>query len=102
MALLIASLILAGTLAASQPSQLAPQMAEVSGQVMEEGTRTPVAGATVFLVYDSQLPPDAGSPPTTVTDRDGHYQFETVPAGRVRLPVPKGEVAPPLDPSAMA
>src|SRR6266545_1439158 len=81
MALLIVRLTLVGTLVASQPLQAVAQMGRVSGQVTENGTNRPVAGARVFVVRDGALVTPTGSPPATVTDQDGLYRFDALPAG---------------------
>ena len=81
MALLIVRLTLVGTLVASQPLQAVAQMGRVSGQVTENGTNRPVAGARVFVVRDGALVTPTGAPPATVTDQDGLYRFDALPAG---------------------
>jgi hypothetical protein len=101
MTLLIASLTLMGGLVASQPPQAVTPMSRVSGQVIEHGTNAPVAGAHVFLVLDGEFSTSAGAPPESVTDRDGRYQFDTLPPGRYRIAVHKEGFEPPMDPSTM-
>jgi protocatechuate 3,4-dioxygenase beta subunit len=107
MTLLIASLILQGTLVASQPRQAVAQMGRVSGQVVEDGTNTPVAGARVFAGLDVELstsadaPRETDSPRETVTDRDGRYRLDGLPAGRYYIAAEKAGFAPPMEPSTM-
>src|SRR5438067_5461401 len=101
MTLHVASLVLWSALAAGQGSEAVTQMARVSGQVIEEGTNTPVAGARVFVVPDDERSATADAPPASVTDRDGRYQLDALPAGRYRIAAQKADFAPPLDPSTM-
>jgi hypothetical protein len=76
-------------------------MGRVSGQVIEDGTNAPVAGAFVFVVLDDETSTPADSLPSSVTDRDGRYQFETLPAARYRIAALKDGFVAPLDPSTM-
>jgi hypothetical protein len=101
MTLLIASLTLVGTLVASQPPHAVTEMARVSGQVIEDGTNTPVADARVFVVLDDERAAPDGSPPETLSDRDGRYRFDTLPPGRYHVAAQKDGFAPPMDPSTM-
>ena len=71
MTLQIASVILVGTLVASQPRQAVTQMSRVSGQVIEDGTNTPVADARVFVVLDDERAAPGRSSPEVLSDRDG-------------------------------
>ena len=100
MTLQIARLALVSTLAVSQLPQTPTDMGRVSGQVIEEGTNTPVVGARVFVILEGD-PPAAGSPPASVTDREGRYQFDTLPAGRYRIAAQKAGFAPPMEPLTM-
>lgn len=101
MTLQIASLTLIGTLVASQPPQAVREMGRVSGQVIEDRTNTPVAGARVFVVLEGEYSTTAGPPPVSVTDRDGRYQFDALPAGRYRIAAQKDGYEPPLEPETM-
>jgi protocatechuate 3,4-dioxygenase beta subunit len=101
MTLQIASLALTGALVASQPPQALTQMGRVSGQVIEDGTNTPVAGAHVFVIVDGDNSTSASALPESVTDRDGRYRFDTLPAGRYRIGAQKEGFEPPMDPSTM-
>jgi hypothetical protein len=101
MTLLIASLTLVGTLVASQPPHAVTEMARVSGQVIEDGTNTPVADARVFVVLDDERAAPDGSPPETLSDRDGRFRFDTLPPGRYHVAAQKDGFAPPMDPSTM-
>src|SRR5258706_12158872 len=101
MTLLIASLTLVGTLVASQPPQAVTDMGRVSGQVIEDGTNTPVADARVFVVLDDERAAPDGSPAETLSDRDGRYRFDTLPPGRYHVAAQKDGFAPPMDPSTM-
>jgi protocatechuate 3,4-dioxygenase beta subunit len=88
MALLIA-LGLAGALV---QGAAATQGASVSGRVLEDATRTPIAGAEVMLlpIRPRALSVPSFDPPrTTLTDRDGRYAFEDVEPGRYRITVQK-------------
>jgi len=100
MALLVASLTLIGTLLSGQP-QADPRMGQVSGQVIEDGTNVPVAGARVFLVIDGVFSPGAALPPSSITDRDGRFRFEALAPGRYRIAAQKASFVPPMAPSAM-
>ena len=107
----IASVSFLGLLVTSQlpqaprPPQAVTQMARVSGQVIEEGTNTPVTGVHVFVLLDSDLSTPFGRPagalPESVTDRDGRYHFDTLPAGRYRIAAQKAGFEPPMEPSTM-
>jgi protocatechuate 3,4-dioxygenase beta subunit len=99
MALLIATLTVIGALVASQPPEAFIQMARVSGQVIEEGTNTPVAGARVFVVLDRNLSAPAGPPLESMTDQDGRYHIDTLSAGRSSIGAQKDGFAPSLEPS---
>ena len=101
MTLQIASLTLVGTLVASQPPQAVTQMSRVSGQVIEDGTNTPVADARVFVVLDDERAAPDGSPPEALSDRDGRYQFDMLTPGRYHIAAQKDGFAPPMDPSTM-
>jgi Carboxypeptidase regulatory-like domain len=86
------SLLIALGLAGALVQSVAPPSAAVSGRVLEEGSRTPVKGAQLWL---SPGEPGAGAMPlphqprTAVTDPDGRYAFEDVEAGRYNLTVQK-------------
>jgi len=101
MMLLIASLTLVGTLIASQPLQAAGQMGRISGQVTEDGTITPIAGARVFVVLDGDLSTPAGPPAASVTDQDDRSHVDTLPEGRYPIAAQKAGFAPPMEPSTM-
>jgi TonB-linked SusC/RagA family outer membrane protein len=58
------------------PPLAAQGTASVSGRVVDSATAQPVAGVRVGVV---------GATIGTLTDRDGHYALQTVPAGTVRL-----------------
>jgi hypothetical protein len=76
-------------------------MGRVSGQVIEEGTNTPVVGADVLLVLDSEHSMLAAPLPSSVTDRDGRYRVDNLPAGRYRIAALKEGFAPPMEPATM-
>jgi hypothetical protein len=97
----IASLTLVGTLVASQPRQAVAQMSRVSGQVIEDGTNTPVADARVFVVLNDERAAPDGFPPEALSDRDGRYQFDMLTPGRYHIAAQKDGFAPPMDPSTM-
>jgi uncharacterized GH25 family protein len=101
MTLQIASLTLVGTLVASQPPQAVTQMSRVSGQVLEDGTNTPVADARVFVVLDDERATPDDSPPEALSDRDGRYQFDMLTPGRYHIAAQKDGFATPMDPSTM-
>ena len=69
MTLQIASLTLVSTLVASQPPQAVTPTSRISGQVIEDGTNTPVADARVFVVLDGERAAPDGSPPEALSDR---------------------------------
>ena len=79
MTLLFAGLT-AATLVANQLPPVA-QMARVSGQAIEDGTNTPVAGARVIVLLEAEPTTRAGAAPEAVTDRDGRFSFDALPAG---------------------
>jgi len=101
MTLLIASLTLIGALVASQPQQAVAPMGRVSGRVIEDGTNTPVAGARVFVGLDAELATPVDPSPETVTDRDGRYHLDALPAGRYYIAAEKAGFAPPMEPSTV-
>src|SRR5437879_13330901 len=74
-------------------------MGRVSGQVTQDGTNTPVADAHVFVVHAGEFSTSAGPPPATVTDQDGRYRFDNLPAGRYYIGAEKSGFAPPMAPS---
>jgi protocatechuate 3,4-dioxygenase beta subunit len=100
MTLQIASLII-GTLVASQPPLAVTPMGRVSGQVVEAGTNTPVPDALVVVLLDGEYSTSPGAPPESVSDRNGRYRFDTLPAGRYRIAAQKEGFEPPMDPSKM-
>jgi TonB family protein len=55
-----------------------PDAGSVRGEVREAGTRNPLIGVEVFVKGIAGLP-------TAVTDKDGRFLIEKVPAGKVRL-----------------
>jgi hypothetical protein len=76
-------------------------MGRVSGQVIEDGTNTPVVGAEVFVVLDTGHSMLSDPSPASVTDRDGRYRFDSLPAGRYRIAALKEGFAPPMEPATM-
>jgi hypothetical protein len=94
MSLLIA-LGLAGALI---QSAVAPPRAAISGRVLEDGSRMPIAGAQLMLMSipsrsgRAQVPfPDR--PRTAITDHDGRYEFDDLEAGRYQITVQKAGFA---------
>jgi protocatechuate 3,4-dioxygenase beta subunit len=87
------SLLTALTLAvALGQSPTASTGAVISGQVLEDVTRAPIAGAQVTLV--PSRPPSGPAqfyerPRSVVTDQDGRYTFEGIEPGRYRISVQK-------------
>lgn len=63
-------------LALAAPPLAAQGTASVSGRVVDSATAQPVAGVRVAVV---------GATIGTLTDRDGHYSLQAVPAGTVTL-----------------
>ena len=101
MTLQFASLALMATLLTGQVPQASPEMTRVSGQVIEDGTNTPVAGARMFVLPDDERAAADGFLPEAFSDRDGHYRFDSLPAGRYHIAAQKDGFAPPMDPSTM-
>lgn len=88
------SLIVLGIVSALMQAAVAPSSATVSGRVVEEGTRTPIAAAQVTLfrfepATRQQTFPGLERPRTATTDRSGRYLFEGVDAGQYRIAVRK-------------
>lgn len=84
---------LAGGLA---QAPIAPDKAVLSGRVVEQGTQTPIAGATVILLEMFQGPPPnpfSYRPKTTTTDEAGRFQFADVTPGRYRITTQKAGFA---------
>lgn len=77
------------------------KVARVSGQVIEDRTNTPVAGADVFVVVDRDLSAPADALPASMTDQDGRYHLDALPAGRYRIAAHKAGFVPPMEPSTM-
>jgi carboxypeptidase family protein len=80
---------------------VAPPTAAISGRVLEEGNRTPISGAQVWLVpsqppAEPVLPP--GQPRTVITDADGRYAFDDVEGGRYSVTAQKPGFALPNGP----
>jgi protocatechuate 3,4-dioxygenase beta subunit len=94
---LLAGLALA---AALQSSQTAMHTGKIAGMVIEEGTKSPVPGAHVFVI-----PTDETSLlisfPEALTDADGRFTLEAVPPGRYHIGVHKEGFTPPMDPSIL-
>jgi hypothetical protein len=68
-----------------------PQQAAVSGTVLEAGSNTPVAGASVTLMSFERRP-QPGRPPeplVATTDQNGRYRFDALAPGRYRIRVHK-------------
>jgi hypothetical protein len=76
-------------------------MSRVSGQVIEDGTNTPVADARVFVVPDNERALPDGSAWEALSARVGLYRFDTLPPGRYHLAAQKDGFTPPMDPSTM-
>jgi protocatechuate 3,4-dioxygenase beta subunit len=92
------SLLLAlGVVGVLMQSTAAPPAAVVSGVVLEDGTRAPIAGAQVMLM-PTRFRPGArrfmDRPRTAITDQSGRYTFDAVETGRFRLMVTKAGFAP--------
>jgi hypothetical protein len=88
-------LIAFGLVGALFQSPAAAQNASVSGQVVEEGSRAPVAGAQVIL-FPMPSAPHAmrfHQPPTSITDQDGRYRFDALEPGRYGISVRKAGFA---------
>jgi hypothetical protein len=107
--LLFLSLVLAGALSSEQAPQAGtprgvPQIARLSGRVVEDGTNAPLAGVRVTLISMQRGPivsPPVGSAPQTLTAADGRYVFDSLSPGRYRIDAQKAGFASPLaDPSA--
>lgn len=97
------SVLMALVLAAVMQSPALPDRAILTGQVLEDGTSTPVAGAQVNVMRIPTERPVQGStifasrPFTATTDRDGRYQVSGLEPGRYRVSVMKAGFAMPLD-----
>jgi hypothetical protein len=68
----------------------------VEGTVIRTGTADPIAGAQVSL-FQFQTPtgPTVASPKSTLTDKDGHFSFTNVAAGRYTVRVERDGYLPP-------
>jgi hypothetical protein len=97
------TVLIALALVAVIQSPATPDRAILIGQVLEEGTSAPVAGAQVHVVPSPAERPTPGStivayrPLTTTTDREGRFQVAGLEAGRYRISVMKAGFAMPLD-----
>ena len=70
------------------PAMQAQQaLGRIAGRVVLEGSRDPVATASVMLFVDSDAAPGTPLPQPlqTSTDRDGQYVLDKIPPGRYRL-----------------
>lgn len=91
---------LAGGLIQAAPVP-APQLGAISGQVLEDGTRAPIAGAQVTLLPSRPRPvpePFSDQLRIAVTDQSGRFRFEGVEPGRYRMGVHKAGFADPIGP----
>ena len=88
-------LIAFGLVGALIQSPAAAQSAAVSGQVVEEGSKAPVPGAQVVLfpVPSGPGPGRFHQPPTSITDQDGRYRFDSLEPGRYGISVRKAGFA---------
>ena len=97
------SLLFALVVAALIQSPATPDRATLTGQVIEDGTGAPVAGAQVNVMRVLTERPTSGStifasrPSTTTTDREGRFQVADLEPGRYRISVQKAGFAMPLD-----
>jgi protocatechuate 3,4-dioxygenase beta subunit len=94
-------LIACGLAGVLMQSPAAAPAAAVSGRVVEEGSRAPIAGAQVTLFpmrQDAVALPFGGRPQTATTDQDGRYTFQNIAAGRYGISVQKAGYALQLNP----
>lgn len=71
--------------------------AAISGQVLEDVTRAPIAGAQLTLVPSQRRSgpaPFYDRPRMGATDQDGRYTFEDVEPGRYRIAIQKPGFTP--------
>lgn len=88
-------LVLGLTLAACDSAEPEPELGTVEGRVLAGNGETPVAGATVTLASAAVQRPAAGAllvqnAPSAVTDADGRFVLEDVPAGEQNLVARRG------------
>ena len=96
------SLLIALVIAAIIQAPATPDRATLTGQVLEEGTNAPIAGAQVNVMrMPTERPPQgsivAARPFTATTDREGRFQVGGLEPGRYRVSVQKAGFAMPLD-----
>src|SRR5262249_44427514 len=84
MVILLSFLLLLGGAQAAAQSDGA-----LSGQVVADGTNTPIADARVFVFPAGPIVRPIGPPPQTVTDTQGRFTLTHLAAGRYRIDVQK-------------
>jgi protocatechuate 3,4-dioxygenase beta subunit len=96
-------LLLALSLATLIQAPATSDRATLTGQVLEEGSGAPVAGAQVNVMRFPTERPAPGSmgfayrPLTATTDREGRYDVSGLEPGRYRVSVQKAGFATPLE-----
>ena len=85
--------ILTAVLASMQAATV-PQTARIAGQVVDDATGKPIAGARVMLMGTGRPGGVAGPPPGAITDDEGRFAFEGLAAGGYNLQVSKAGFAP--------
>jgi protocatechuate 3,4-dioxygenase beta subunit len=97
------TLLIALALAAFIQAPATSDRATLTGQVLEDGTGTPVAGAQVNVMrIPIERPASASTilgsrPSTTTTDREGRYQVAGLEPGLYRISVQKAGFAMPAE-----
>lgn len=83
-------------LAVGQAATSAADNGRLSGRVVLDGANTPIAGARVMLMPAAR--PTGGPfriPPPAITDSNGQFAFDSIPAGEYRIDVQRTGYASP-------
>jgi protocatechuate 3,4-dioxygenase beta subunit len=83
---MLANAVLTVALAVGQAAISASDNGRLSGRVVLDGANTPIAGARVMLMPAAR--PTGGPfriPPAVITDSNGQFTFDSIPAGEYRI-----------------
>ena len=83
---MLANAVLTVALAVGQAAISASDNGRLSGRVVLDGANTPIAGARVILMPSAR--PTGGPfrmPPAAITDSNGQFTFDSIPAGEYRI-----------------
>ena len=93
---MVVNAVLTVALAVGQAATSASDNGRLSGRVVLDGANTPIAGARVMLMPSAR--PTGGPfrmPPAAITDSNGQFTFDSIPAGEYRIDAQRTGYAPP-------